>query len=295
MQTFKQFLTEIVDLPLLVKLINNAASQKPRLLLDCFYDGHHHQGFVEEARDQPRRGQEPLFAFVDYRFWSEDEGTYVPATMAIYEEDVAGFYFGKVLDDDGRTLRRALMFRKPDKVTESREVYAKKIADAPAWSPAHAEGNYKVGKVTFSAADGLGAVPFNQSVYYHGLVALVTPSKFEALALSLDASPGAIEGIVEKVEEGYALGIPFLQIDLGDYWKNPKTGLPKVKGHEGRHRVQAFKKMEGDKPLPVHLFLLGGDRNRDLTDDALEAIKDAIISQRGKTVLDPFKQLWKSP
>lgn len=288
MQTFKQFITEIVDSKLLAKLINAAASKAPRPYVDSYYDEAHHNGIITGATVQG------WGLIVDYRMWSMDEGTYIPATMSIYEEDIPGFYFGEYTSDSGFKTR-ALMYRKQDAVTESREVYAKKIENAPDWSPAHAEGNYKVGSVTFSASSGLGAVPFNQSVYYHGLVALVRPSKFARLALPLDASPGAIESMVERVNEGYALGIPFLQIDLGDYWKNPETGLPKVKGHEGRHRVQAFAKIEGDMELPVHLFLMGGDRNHDLTPEALKAIQDAVIGQRGDVVLDPFKRLWDRP
>lgn len=110
MTTFKQFLAEVIDLPLFAKLIDRAANRTPALLLHCDYDGHLHEGFVDGARVN-----NDWSIWVDYRGWrTEDDGamyaTYEPMTMAIYEEDVDRFYIGDFLDAEGNK-RKALMCR----------------------------------------------------------------------------------------------------------------------------------------------------------------------------------------
>lgn len=173
------------------------------------------------------------------------------------------------------------------------KIYAEKIPDAPPWSPSQAEDNYRIGDVTFSAKDGLGAVPFNQSVYYHGFVALVKPSKFLDLALEDEGGKERVWKIVKLVWEGYALGIPFLQMDISGL--TLKDGLAKIKGHEGRGRVQAFMEINGNEPLPIHVLLTGGDRNRHLTPEIMKEIEQGVIGQRGNLIAHPFIETWTKP
>ena len=90
MITFKQFLVEMDDLTFLVRAIDAASKGTPRLRLDCDYDGWRHEGFVEGARANDDRT-----AYVDYKMWSSNEQSYVPATMSIYSEDSEGFTIEK--------------------------------------------------------------------------------------------------------------------------------------------------------------------------------------------------------
>lgn len=171
---------------------------------------------------------------------------------------------------------------------EERTIHAKKIKDAKPWSAKLAEGDYTVGDVTFSAANGLGAVPYNREVNYFGFVGMTKPSTFLELALPHDGQRELDAGNIQRlIEEGYACGIPFMQLRLND------EGLPRIKGHEGRARMIAIRKILGDQPIPVHFLLMNGLRSKNLTPDRLEAIRDGIESENGsKYVRHPFSRIY---
>lgn len=174
---------------------------------------------------------------------------------------------------------------------DDRLKYLKKFPDAPEWSPKQAESNYRIGKVTFAAEGGLGSVPFNQSVYYHGFVAMMKPSVFMKLALPDEGQQEGTSKELEKlINDGYALGIPFLQISTQDL--EDGKGPAKIKGHEGRGRMRAVMRINGDDPIPVHMFLTGGMRNRDLNSDIITDIADGVKSEDGKSIVrKPFDKV----
>lgn len=105
---------------------------------------------------------------------------------------------------------------------------------------------------------GAGAVPHNRSVDYYGLRVRMRPSVFLALTSPLAVSPAAekrIEGLVEFLRGGGAVGAPFLDIDIPDAWEDEDfSEIPRVSGHEGRHRMIAARRLYGDEPVEVHLF-----------------------------------------
>lgn len=174
---------------------------------------------------------------------------------------------------------------------EDRKVYAKKIVDAPTWSPSAAEGDYRIGNITFSAKDGLGAVTMNQNVFYMGFVGMVKPSVFLELALPHGGFRDEDSINIEKlIKDGYALGIPFFMISLQDV--EDGKGIPDIRGHEGRARMLAIKRINGDKPVPVHFFLTGGLRSRDLNAKMIKALKTSIrIEQSNSNVVAPIEQI----
>lgn len=286
-KTFKQFLGEsIIDLKLLVKLINNAAKNTPRLYLYCYYDGTDHEGFVEDARINDADS-----AYIDYKKWSEDENTFIPATMAIYEEDIGGFYFGQFFHAFSRRPRRALMYSESrKKIDEERKIYASKISNPPDWLPQHAEGHYKIGDITFSASKGLGSVPSNANVWYEGFVATMTPSTFLSLALDDEGHQEPTSKELEAlVKEGYAVGIPFLDIEFDP----DGNELPRIKGHEGRGRMRMIRRVLGDIPIPVHFFLRGGMRSKDLTSEITDEVKLGIYAQGSDRIIRrPIREIW---
>ena len=171
-----------------------------------------------------------------------------------------------------------------------REIYAKKLGDVPAWSPSRAEDSYKIGDITFSAKDGFGSVPNNQSVWYMGFVGLMKPSTFLSLALDDEGQQeGTSQDLENFVKEGYAIGIPFLDIEIDEDGKE----LPRIKGHEGRGRMRMIRRVLGDVPIPVHFFPRGGMRARHLTKEMIDEVKHGIYAERSdRLVKNPLVEVW---
>lgn len=171
-----------------------------------------------------------------------------------------------------------------------REIYAKKIEDAPAWSPAVAEEDYKIGKITFSASKGFGSVPNNSNVWYMGFVGFMKPSTFMSLALDDQGQQEPTSRDLEKfVEEGYAIGIPFLEIAIDEIGND----LPRIKGHEGRGRMRMIRRVNGDEPIPVQFFLRGGMRSRDVTKEMADEIKQGIFAEKSERIVkNPITKMY---
>ena len=132
--------------------------------------------------------------------------------------------------------------------------------------------------------EGLGSVPYNANVDYMGLRVLMTPSVFLSLANPLK-EPKSVDYIVQHMENGGALGAPFLNIDIPERWFEGKfADYARVVGHEGRNRMMAIQKVEGDGPVEVHLFPRGGIRARHLTQEIIEQLQVGMISESGKIV-----------
>lgn len=164
------------------------------------------------------------------------------------------------------------------------------IAVLPGFRPAVAEGVFKLtDKVYIDNQDGIGDIPYNKSVLYHGLVGIITVGKFLALASpSADADERA-DVIVKHIEAGYGIACPtlFLQADLPNM-----EDLPYIDGHEGRGRAVALSKL-GIRSFPVHI-ILRGYRARHVSDlAAFHEYVEVVKSETGKQVLLPFVELYK--
>ena len=274
MITFKQFLVEasasddLMDIDFFAKLINAAVKRAP-LKLHIFYDGALHTGIITHASPHNPPGTLQVW----YNVGNDQR------VLFIYGEDLHRFHIGKNEIGD-----KALL------ITEGRTIYAKVIDDAPTWSPSHAEDSYRIGNITFSAADGLGSVPDNTSVWYKGFVASMTPSTFLSLALDDDGHQEPTSRNLETlVKQGYAVGIPFLVIRFD------RTGneLPRITGHEGRGRMRMVRRVLGDIPIPVHFFLADGLRSRNLTRDMIDEVKQGLFAERSdKIVRNPVSSVW---
>ena len=133
---------------------------------------------------------------------------------------------------------------------------------------------------------GLGTTGYNANVDYRGLRVLMKPSVFLSLAAHLP-SPSSVDYIVQHMKDGGALGSPFLIVDIPEkYFEGDFTDLnyARVIGHEGRNRMLAIQKLEGDEPCEVHIFGYGEIRRRHLTPDIIEQLQLAMRSQDGKLV-----------
>lgn len=136
---------------------------------------------------------------------------------------------------------------------------------------------------------GLGTTGYNANVDYRGLRVLMKPSTFLSLAAHLP-SPTSVDYIVQHMKNGGALGSPFLIVDIPEkYFEGDFTDLnyAKVVGHEGRNRMLAIQKLEGDDPVEVHIFGYGEVRARDFTPEIIEQLQLAMRSQDGKLTFAP--------
>jgi N-acetylmuramoyl-L-alanine amidase len=136
---------------------------------------------------------------------------------------------------------------------------------------------------------GLGTTGYNSNVDYRGLRVLMKPSVFLSLAAHL-SEPSSVDYIVQHMKDGGALGSPFLIVDIPEkYFEGDFTGLnyAKVVGHEGRNRMLAIQKLEGDAPVEVHIFGYGEIRKRHFTPEIIEQLQLAMRSQDGKLTFAP--------
>ena len=134
--------------------------------------------------------------------------------------------------------------------------------------------------------EGLGAVPNNQDVDYFGLRVMMKPSTFLKLALPLD-SPVSVDHIVQHLKNGGSLGAPFLNVSIPEEWEDSDISKPAiVSGHEGRNRMLAIQKVEGDNPVEVHLFFRGGLRARDIKPEFVKAMRSGMINQQRTKFID---------
>jgi hypothetical protein len=142
-----------------------------------------------------------------------------------------------------------------------------------------------------------GMTGTQREVDYLGLRVLMRPSKFLALA-----PPMGDEGEYQaKFEEYIAsegkIAPAWLKIEVPDEWlgekKPPRTPwLPRVVGHEGRHRMTAIQKTFGDDPVEVHLTFRAPHhdvRRHDIDLDVwlprLQAIRSQEIGGEPKKVI----------
>lgn len=157
--------------------------------------------------------------------------------------------------------------------------YYKKLANAE--TP-------KLDELKIDNVKGAGAVPDNQNVDYLGLRVQMKPSMFLKLAHKL-THPESVKGLAGHIEQGGAIGAPFLVIEIPrEWWDNKFEGIATVKGHEGRNRMMAIQQVEGNDPVEVHLFFRGEVRARHLTPEIIEQLTRFLRSQDGNLVSGPI-------
>jgi len=136
---------------------------------------------------------------------------------------------------------------------------------------------------------GLGSVPYNQEIDYMGFTVLMKPSTFLKLALPL-SKPSSVDYIEKYLKDGGALGSPFLKVELPDEYKEGDfTQMAKVVGHEGRNRMLAIQKVDGDDdPVEVQIFTRGDRqefRARHLTPEIINHLNKGIRNESDTQVV----------
>jgi hypothetical protein len=138
--------------------------------------------------------------------------------------------------------------------------------------------------VIIDNVNGIGSVPLNRSVMYHGFVVFMKPSDFLRVAgPDHGVQDGRATEIIDLLKQGYSIGNPFLDMDIREDDENGVLRL-KLPSHEGRGRMKAIRQYLGDVPVPVHILLRGGWRNRDIKHEVLAALKGPIHTERGEVV-----------
>lgn len=126
--------------------------------------------------------------------------------------------------------------------------------------------------IVFDQVNGHGAVHDVSKIEYMGFVAFMRPSVFLELCPPEGLRP---ELYLDRVQiEPISMG--FLVVDL-------EETPPRIRGHEGRHRMRAIQTVHGDEPAPVAFLFSHGDRARDVTRDHIYALSRGIRRQRSTT------------
>ena len=134
-------------------------------------------------------------------------------------------------------------------------------------------------EVKIDNKDGAGAVPFNQDIDYFGLRTTMRPSMFLRLAAPLGQEHSA--ELEKYIADGGAIGAPFLEIKIPQEWDDGDFSKPaQVVGHEGRNRMTAIRKLEGDAPVEVHILPRGGYRARDITPEFKAALAKSLYAEK---------------
>lgn len=151
--------------------------------------------------------------------------------------------------------------------------------------------NEFVVEVNMDGSKGAGSVPYNADVDYFGIRVQMKPSTWLRLALELTSNPNTderINGLAQYIKDGGAIGQPWFFIDVPEEWTDGDFTKPaSIVGHEGRHRMQAIIKAEGDNPVEVHLFPRGY-RARNVTPEWIERLNKNIINERGQLIAGPL-------
>lgn len=136
-------------------------------------------------------------------------------------------------------------------------------------------------EVTIDNKSGAGAVPYNQEIDYFGIRCVMRPSTFLKLAAPL-GQPHSAE-LEKYIADGGAIGAPFLDISIPADWDDGNFKQPaQIVGHEGRNRMMAIQKLEGDEPIEVHL-IPRSYRARDMTPEFQQALNRGLVAEKSST------------
>lgn len=168
------------------------------------------------------------------------------------------------------------------------------LAALPEPSPANIEDAFRVQKVAFNQRTGMGGTPNSQNVIYLGFAAEMKPSQFLRVALDADRSDDA-KKFVGLIREHAPVASPFLEIHFNEReWEEGAELRVSVHGHEGRGRMWAIDEVNGNTPVPVHFFILGGGRARHLSEKFFKDFREAgLVKERAGEGARPIPMTYR--
>ena len=196
-------------------------------------------------------------------------------------------------DSEAGMLMKLYARKHPEIIQELGQKFDAALAelDQPQIDPDIAALEEMLDEVKIDNDHGAGAVPLNRNVDYLGLRVAMTPKTFLQLSLPLDNDRHDRESIkyLASIKDNKGFGAPFLDISIPDAWFDGDFSRPAaVKNHDGRHRMTAVLKTEGDIPVETHLIPRGGLRNRDLTPKIIQHLQRGMMAQTGQYLSGPL-------
>ena len=144
---------------------------------------------------------------------------------------------------------------------------------------ANFDGKYSIpcrhGEIHFDCERGAGAAPNNANIRYAGFGAMMRPSRFLEMALPL--TDDRVGSLAHFSEPKTVFGPPTLYLALD-------KKIPRVVGHEGRHRTRSILQRCGDERLLVHV-VPADFRARDMDLGRLLDMRKNARAEDGKRVL----------
>jgi predicted nucleotidyltransferase len=145
-------------------------------------------------------------------------------------------------------------------------------------------------EVRIDNKNGIGQMPFNDSIDYHGLRVYTTPKIFLALSLplSMDEQDRKIIEFLKTQKDTTGFGAPYLEIAIPEQWEAGDFQQPaRIVDHDGRHRMMAILETEGNNLVETHLRARYF-KNRNLTADIIKHLNQKVVSQNKKILNGPW-------
>lgn len=143
--------------------------------------------------------------------------------------------------------------------------------------------------------EGWGQTPNNSEIDWFGIRVLMTPETFLKLSSELNVDNKAkkkIDIMIKHHKEGGTFASPMLYIDVPSVWREGDLkNYGKITDHEGRHRMNAQLKIEGNKPIETHIIVRSPRyewRNKHITKEIIEKLNSGLFTQSGSFLPGPF-------
>jgi len=138
---------------------------------------------------------------------------------------------------------------------------------------------------TIDNRKGAGATSYNADINYFGFTVKMLPSMF--LKLAAAGGGDSAEGLAKFIADGGAVAAPMLYIKVPREWQEGDLditrGIPNIHAHEGRNRMMAIRKLEGDIPVEVHILLRSSGvewRARHLTPEIVAKVNGGVMNEQ---------------
>jgi len=137
---------------------------------------------------------------------------------------------------------------------------------------------------TINNRSGAGATSYNMDIDYFGFTVKMLPTMF--LKLAAPGGGHSSEGLATFIADGGAVAAPMLYVKVPAEWKESKVslqyGIPDIYAHEGRNRMMAIQKLEGDIPVETHIVLRSDRvewRARNITPEIIALINKGVMNE----------------